>query len=568
MAPNLSKKLLSQRERIIPAGKKVFKNGTALIYRRQTTILSAAFVLAVLMLASRILGLVRWRILAAIFGPGKELDVYIAAFSWPDTIFQLLVMGALSSAFIPIFTDYVIKGEKKTASLIASSILNLSLIIAFILMFALFVVVNISPSILAPGFSQTQLEDFRGLVNVMLLAQPFLVVSGFLTSILQSYQRFLLPALAATLYNVGIIIGSIWFTPFLGIYGPAWGVILGAVFFLVAQLPLIRNLKIDFSLGADLNHPGVRTVGKLSLPRTLGIAVGQIDAKVDLILATLLSVGSVSVFVFANSLQSFPVSIFGYAIAIASLPTLSIEYSQKKLGDFKQTLLSSLNQIFFLVVPMAVIFMVLRVPVVRLVYGVGKFGWEDTLSTATTLSFFAIGLFAQAGILLLARAFYALQDTMTPVKAALIAVAFNIVISVTAVYLFAKVEVLGLTSSISAILNFLILLKMIDRKIDIFAQSNFLSSVLKTFSASLIMGIFLYSATHIKIEGRYLLDLLTDTTRTINLLLSISIITLVGLAIYVLLAWSLKSEELKMFKVVLEKAKNIRKILVVEESNV
>lgn len=542
------------------------KGVSALIYRRQTTILSAAAVLAILMLASRVLGLFRWRILAAIFGPGKELDVYVAAFSWPDVIFQLLVMGALSAAFIPIFTDYLIKGDKKTASLVASSILNISLLLTLVLMTALFLIASFFPAALAPGFSPEQLKEFGSLVRIMLLAQPFLVVSGFLTSILQSHQRFLLPALAATLYNLGIIIGALWLTPFLGIYGPAWGVVLGGILFFLAQVPLVKSLKINFSLSFDYLHPGVKSVGRLSLPRTLGIAVGQIDAKLDLILATLLSVGSVSVLMFANSLQSFPVSIFGSAIAIAALPTLSIEFSQKKIEDFKQTLLSSLNQILFLIVPFAVIFMVLRIPVVRLIYGSGRFSWEDTVSTATTLSFFAIGLFAQGGVLLLARAFYALQDTKTPVKAALIAVAVNTILSVTAIYAVARVEVLGLTSSIAAILNFLILLKMLDKKINFLSRSNLFASTLKTFSASLIMGLFLYLATHIKMNDRYILDILTDTTRTLNLLLSISLITLVGLTIYILLSWSMKSEELKIFQVVLEKVRNMRKILVVEES--
>lgn len=544
----------------------LIRNGTALIYRRQTTILSAAFVLAVLMLASRVLGLMRLRILASIFGSSSELDVYLVAFSWPDTIFQLLVMGALSSAFIPIFTDYVIKGEKKVASHIASAVLNVSLVLTLLLMAILFVTVTFYPGLLAPGFSEEQLVHFSNLTKIMLIAQPFLVLSGFLTSILQSYQRFLLPALAATLYNVGIIAGAVWLTPVLGVYGPAWGVVIGAIMFCLAQLPLLRSLNVSLAPNFDYRHPGVTTIGKLSLPRTLGIAVGQIDAKVDLVLATLLSVGSVSIFTFANSLQNFPVSIFGYAIAIAALPTLSIEFSQKKLSDFKQTLLSSLQQIFFLVVPFGVIFMVLRIPVVRLIYGAGKFSWEDTVATATTLSFFAIGLFAQAGVLLLARAFYALHDTMTPVKSGLIAVIFNVLASILAVYLFARVEVLGMTASASAILNFLLLLNMLDRKINLLEHKNLVNSTFKTFTGSLIMGVFLYLTTHIKIQDKYVLDLLTDTTRTLNLLLSIGLITSVGMFIYIFISWLFRSEELKMFAIVIEKIRNIRKILVVEEN--
>ena len=546
-------------------GKQIFRNGTALIYRRQTTILSAAFVLAVLMLASRLLGLLRLRILGSIFGTSSELDVYMAAFSWPDTIFQLLVMGALSSAFIPIFTDYIIKGEKKTAAYVASAVLNISLVFTFILMLGLFIIVSWFPALLAPGFSSEQLTHFSNLTKIMLLGQPFLVLSGFLTSVLQSYQRFLLPALAATLYNVGIIAGAIWLTPLFGIYGPAWGVVIGAILFFLAQIPLVRTLKIDLRPVFDFRHEGVVTIGKLSLPRTLGIAVGQIDAKVDLVLATLMSVGSVSVFVFANSLQSFPVSVFGYAIAIAALPTLSIEFSQKKLSDFKQTLTSSLQQIFFLVVPFGVIFMVLRIPVVRLAFGAGSFSWEDTVATATTLSFFAIGLFAQAGVLLLARAFYALHDTLTPIKSGLIAVTFNVIASIIAYYLFYRVEVLGMTASAAAILNFLILLNMLHRKIGL-DQKTLLTSTLKTFTASLIMGVFLYLTTHIRIQDKYLLDLLTDTTRTLNLFLSISLITIIGMLIYVFIAWLFKSQELQMFKVVFEKIRNIRKILVVEEN--
>ncbi len=536
---------------------KILKTTKNILSLRQTSIISAALVLMMMVFTSRILGLIRDRMLAARFSP-DELGVYFAAFRLPNLVFELLVMGALSAAFIPVFTDYIDDVERKQAWRLASSVINIGLLCFAVLIIPILVFSWPICRFLAPGFNNDQLSQMVVFTRIMLLAQVFpLIIGNFLTGMLQSFKHFLIPALAPVAYNLGIILGIFFLTPFLGLYGPVLGVVFGAILFMAVQLPLIRLIGYRHSWSFSFSHPGVIEVGRLMLPRTLGLAVSQIDTTIDLILSTLLGARMVTIFNFAQHLQQLPVGLFGATIAQAALPTLSEIKSKKNLDEFKNTFLASMNQILFLVLPTAVILVVLRIPLVRLVFGASRFDWEATVLTGKTLAFFSISLFAQAIVPLLARGFYALHDSKAPVIIGMICVLINTILSIIFITrLHFMVWGLAASASIASIANACLLLIFLDRRVGKFVRSRLIIPAIKMFIASGITGIFIY------IPMKLLDQLVFDTTRTINLIFLTGTVTSIGLLVYLFLAWFLKIDEVILFFNLAKKIGRVKRLFI------
>jgi len=514
---------------------KLFKNTFLLLNKTQTNILSAASVIMTAVAISRVLGLFRDRLLAGRFTP-EELGVYYAAFRLPNMIFELLVMGALATAFIPVFTASLITKGSREAFRIASSVINIGLLVFAFFSFPILLFTKQICYLLAPGFDEAQIKLMVSFTQIMILAQVFpLIIGNFFTGILQSFRNFLLPSLAPVIYNVGIIIAILIFTPFVGLYAPVLGVVIGAVLFTVIQIPAIISLGYRHDFNFSFSDPGTREVGKLMLPRTLGLAVSQIDTTVDLVLCTLLGASAVTVFNFALHLQQVPVGLFGASIAQATLPSLSSFFAQKNINEFKKIFISSFHQILFLVVPLSAILIVLRIPLVRLVFGSSVlFDWESTVSTGKILAFFSISLFAQAEVHLIARSFYAMHNSKTPVIIGAISVAINTALSLLFILVYHyQVWFLGLSSSIASILNMLLLLIFFDRKVSSLDRFELLFPALKIFLAGTIAGVALY------IPIKLFDQLVFDTTRTINLIMLTTVSTVIGLSVYMFFAWFL-----------------------------
>ena len=535
--------------------KRFFKNTLFLLSKKQESILSAAGIIMMAVFLSRGLGLFRDRLLTARFSP-QELGVYFAAFRLPNLIFELLVMGALSTAFIPVFSGYLSERKKREAFSIASSVINIGTLIFLLLALPLLIFAFQVSSFIAPGFSREEILLMASFTRIMILAQVFpLIIGNFLTGILQSFNRFLIPALAPIAYNLGIIIGIVFLSSSFGLYGPVLGVVLGAFLFMIIQLPFIFSLGYRHLLIFDFQHKGVKEIGKLMLPRTLGLAVSQIDTTVDLILASFLGARSVTVFNFAQHLQQLPIGLFGAPIAQAVLPLLSRFSAKKNLEEFKQNLLDAFHQILFLTLPSSVIFIILRIPLVRLVFGAARFDWEATVLTGKTLAFFSLSLFAQSLVHLLARAFYALHDSRTPVKIGAVCVLVNTFLSILFVkFLFLPVYALGFSTSIASILNFLLLLVFLERKVNGLDKRKLFWPTLKIFVASGITGLFLY------IPMKLLDQLVFDTTRTINLLLLTGVAGFCGVSCYLFLAWFLEIKEVGTFLDLVKRLAGLRKI--------
>lgn len=539
---------------------KLFKHTVSLITGTQNSILSAASVIMLTVAFSRVLGLLRDRMLAARFTP-DEIGIYYAAFRLPNMIFELLVMGALATAFIPVFTSYLDTKGKEDAYEMAASVINLGLIIFLIFTLPILAFTDQISRLFAPGFSPAQISLMASFTRIMLVAQVFpLIIGNFFTGILQSFRNFIIPSLAPVLYNVGIIIGILIFTPFFGLFAPVIGVVIGAVLYAAIQIPLTLSLGYRHHLRLFPLHQGTKEVGRLMLPRTLGLAVSQIDTTFDLVLSTLLGASAVTVFNFAQHLQQVPVGLFGASIAQAALPAFSSLHARKKADEFKNVFIAGFHQILFLVVPISSILIVLRIPLVRLVFGASTlFDWQATVTTGKTLAYFSLSLFAQSLIHLLARAFYSLHDSKTPVYIGAVTVAINTVFSVVFImYLHFDVWSLGLSTSISSILNMMLLLYYLDRKVGSFNRVELILPALKIFLAGLVTGVALY------IPIKLLDQLVFDTTKTINLFLLTSISTIMGTSVYLFLAWFLGVPQMSLLAKLYNRARTWRNVISID----
>lgn len=489
-------------------------------------------------LFSKILGLLRDRLLAHTFSP-DTVAIFFAAFRLPDLIFQILIFGALSVAFIPVFTDYMEQKGKEEAFKLAQSVLALSLLLLLVVTVLVYIFVDPLTLLIVPGFSVEQRVQVAALTRVILIGQIVLTIGSFFVGILQSFQRFIVPALAGVFYNFGIILGILLLSKPFGILGPAFGVIIGATLHVLFQLPLILSLGFRLYRIKNIFHSGVREIMRLMSVRTIGLAAEQVNETVGVILASLISTASITYLTFAQHLQVVPIGLFGATIAQAALPVLSYERARGKMEEFKATLLTTMHQILFLALPATAILIILRIPSVRLTFGASRFDWEATVLTGQTLAFLAIALSAQAVSLLLVRSFYALKDTRTPVLVSLVTVGVNIALSVYFVRMLnLPVWSLGLALSISNLISAFLLFFSLHKKIGGFDLKQVMIPLNKMLMATAIMGVALY------IPIKLLDQVIFDTTRTVNLLILTGISSIFALSIYVFLVWFMRVREL------------------------
>lgn len=540
------------------------KSLITLLGARQSSILSGALILMITVFASKFLGLIKYRLLVYQFNT-SDAAIFIASFSFPDLLFQLLVFGTLSVAFIPIFTETLNKKGEEEAFKFASNILNLTLFVFIFLTILGFVFVSQINSILIPGFKGEQKIVTDQLTRLIMLGQIILVIGSFFVGIGQSFQRFIVTSLAPLFYNVGIIIGIAVLSPFLGLMGPAVGVIIGATLHVLVQMPFVNSMGFKYSFTFDFLNSSVKEVFRMMSIRNIGLAMEVVNDKVGIALASLISTSSVTLLSFAQTLQVMPIGLFGATMAQAALPILSREFAKDEKESFKMTLLTTLHQILFLTLPATAILVVLRIPVVRLVYGASQFEWSDTVLTGWTVAFLALGLSAQSVILLLVRGFYAIKDTKTPVMVSIGTVILNIALSMLFIRVF-EMDVwgLGLSYSIATNISAVLLFVFLNKKIGKFDFSDVFVPAFKMLIAATTAAVALW----IPIQG---LDrLVFDTTKTVNLLILTSIASFFGLGVYIFLVWFMEVRELNTFAQVFGKIgrlqSNLRSQEIVQEA--
>ncbi len=530
-----------------------------LLTKRQTNILSAAFVIMVTVIISQLLGLVRQRLLVGIFGASNELGIYLYATQLPDTLFQLTISAALSSAFIPVFSDYITKNKEIEGHKMASTLLAVGMCIFFVfsLVLSLFARDVLQIFNIGANFSEADMNLMANLMRIIIFGQLLFIIGTFFTALLQSYNHFFIPGIAAALYNLGIITGVFFFSETLGIYSTTIGVVLGGIIFIAVQLPLAH--KIGFRFTPSLTHmksDGVKKISKLMWPRTISVIIYQFGTvTIASFISLLADPGRMNViFDFAKTLAFAPVALFGQTIAQAAFPVLARE--KDKPNEFKTTFINSFNQMFYLVMPISVLILILRIPFVRIVFGASKFDWPATVLTGKTLALFSISIFAQALITLVLRAFYALHDTKNPLIIGGISTVLVIIITyVFIVILGWGVDSIGLAFSITSIFQLIVLFLVLERKVGGFNKRSLYKSWAKIITSSFFTAFALY------IPIKLLDQLVFDTTRTINLLVLTGISSFLGLVLYLFLTWFFDVKEAKAYILMFEKAGNWKEIL-------
>jgi len=458
----------------------------------------AALVVAIAGIASRILGLVRDRVLASTFGAGDVLDVYYAAFRIPDLVFDLLVLGALGAAFVPVFMQLMEKQKMKEAWELASGILTLLIVIVMGVSVLFMIFAPSLMHIIVPGFTREKLELTTLLTRIMFLSPLFLGISAVFGGILISFKRFLIYSLAPLMYNVGIIIGALFFVDFFGPVGLAWGVVFGAFLHMLAHYPAARHTGFSYTplLRRAIGNPHVRRVMKLMVPRILGSSSSQLGFLVIAFFTSTLASGSLTVFMFANNIQSVVLGLIGVPFALAAFPMLSELRAKESETEFVALVSKTLRRILFYVIPASVFFIIFRAQIVRVVLGSGSFDWEDTILTFQVLGFLAVSLFAQSSIPLLARTFYAMQDTKTPFY---IALGSQIVNVIAVMALITRFDVIGvaIAFSFSSIVNMGFLLFFLKKKLHTLDGRHIMSSTLGIILATSVAAIVAQSVKYV-----------------------------------------------------------------------
>jgi len=504
------------------------------------SVASAAFVIAAAGILSRILGLLRDRILASHFGAGDTLDIYYAAFRVPDLVYNLLILGALSAAFIPVFTGLIAKNEEKEAWELVNVFLTTALIFLLIVagIFALFA--PLLMRLITPGFSPEKLQGVTMLTRIMFLSPIFLGISGIFGGILNSFKRFLIYSLAPIMYNLGIIFGAIFLVKPFGIAGLAWGVVIGAFLHMAIQFPNVKMVGLKYFPNFNFKNKDLRKVIILMIPRTMGLAVTQINLLVVTIIASTLAAGSLSIFNFANNLQSFPLGIFAIPFALAVFPILSHHAARDERDIFVQNFSKTFRQILFFIIPASVLILVLRAQIVRIVLGAGKFDWQDTILTFQALGIFAVSLFAQATIPLLARSFYALHNTRIPFLTGVAGEAMNLA---AALILSRYYGILGLVwaFSLSSIVNMFLLVFILRHKMENLDDKRIISVILKISLSALAAGLVAQLA-------KYLIEPYINLDTFVGVFSQMIFAGGVGAGVYLTLAYFFDLEEFHYLK--------------------
>jgi putative peptidoglycan lipid II flippase len=572
----------------------------------------SVFSVMLILLFTKVLGFVKLRTFAQLFGASHQLDIFWASFTIPDIIFMILVAGSVNAAVLPILTDVLYdKGKKDlnrlflqiTEVFFGLSVLMVGVIFIFAPQITTAIVSNDSLQQILNFSSRISTDDydlFIKLLRIGLLSPLALGVSGFITAYLQVRKRFFITSLAPLFYNVAMIIGPMLLVKSLGmgVEAIAISAVAGSFLHLLIQLPdLFKYLKTEgvkrFSIFKVTQSKNVRKTFKLAFPRTLGIFGEQVNVIVNTVISFTLPAGALSAYKFAYSLHLFPVNIIGSAIAQVTMPDLA-EFSCKNQKDeFRKALNNALQFSLYLVLPIVSVMLVLRLPIVRLIYGTGAFDWQDTLITAWSLALLSISVIGQTVVQLVLRAFYALQDTWRPLIAIVIGIVINLLgayyltnffshyydwrpileqifiqikdsngteLSVVLASFFSDtwswmnsrgdstlaVGGLALSLSLSYFAQMIISIMLLNKKVSVFSWKETMYPILLKLlnSAIMIMGMYFVFR---------LFDLQLDTSRTIQVIVLTIVVTIYGGLSYLVGSMLLSQEEFKQFEKLLKK---------------
>lgn len=456
-----------------------------LLNHTSQSITTAAVVLGGASLLAKVLGLARDRLLTHTFGAGATLDAYYAAFRVPDFLYNLLVLGVLSAAFIPLFTHWWSRDRSRAWEFLNRAVTTLGALLAVISL-ACVLLAPVLVRVIAPGFDGEKYLDTVALTRIMMISPLLLGISAAVGGALQSLKKFFIYALAPIMYNIGIIVGVLAFVPLFGIRGLALGVVLGALLHVIVQIPALVASGFRPQLLWGWRHADVRELLKLTGPRMVALAAAQINIVVLTMFASLMGDGAIAVFDLANNIQSFPIGIIAVSFAVAAFPVMSEFAAADNPDGLAKTINATLRLVMTWIIPVAVLFVVLRAQWVRIILGSGAFDWNATIATADALGFFSLGMLGQSLVHVLARGFYALKDTRTPAVVGLSSVALGIVL---ALWLRGPLGVGGLACAVAvqSTLNAGVLWYLLNQRIGSLASDQTLHTFYKLCIAGLAM---------------------------------------------------------------------------------
>ncbi|MCA9388549.1 murein biosynthesis integral membrane protein MurJ [Candidatus Berkelbacteria bacterium] len=378
----------------------------------KNSLVSAATILILTTLASNVLGLLRDRFFAQKI-PTDLLDTYFAAFRIPDFVFNILILGTITAAFIPVFLEYREKNKEDAwrvvhimLGAITVSLLGISVLLLLLMPYLV--------PLLVPDFSAEKQSLTVELARIMLFQPIFFGFSYLFSGVLNALKRFFVYALAPLVYTAAIIISTLLFADQHGPSALVWGVVAGSFLHMAIQLLVAKNIGLKLAFSFDFSHPAFKKILRLMVPRSIGLGMLQAMLLTFTAIASALGPGAVAIYSLADNIQTMPTAVFGLSFITAMYPTMSENVAQKKIGEFAHLIWRGIRYLIVLLVPAGIGLILLRSQTVRLILGTGHFGWEQTILTADTLGLFSLSLFSQALVVLISRAFYALHDTKTP----------------------------------------------------------------------------------------------------------------------------------------------------------
>jgi putative peptidoglycan lipid II flippase len=497
---------------------------------------------------SRILGLVREMTFSYLFGAGMMMDAYRIAFNIPNLLRDLFSEGSLSAAFLPIFSDYDKKKGKRDAFQFTGYVFNvlllfIGLLVALGMLFSPQIVHTI-----AYGFTKDP-EKFALTIRLTRIMFPFvifMVLSALTMGILNYYNHFFTTGFAPALFNIGIIGCGLALSPFLvqkgisPILSVGIGVLIGAFLQLLIQIPFFIKSGFWFVKRINFRERGLRRLLKIMIPIEFSYAVTRINVMVNMFLASLLIEGSVSYLGYAMRLMQLPIGVLGMAVATVTLPDAAKLVSESKHGEVIKVFSRSLRFVFFLTIPASTLLFILRIPIVGLIFERGAFTAQDTVFTSQALAFYSLGIFAMSSSRVVTSIFYSYKDARTPLFISIFTVALNVILSLILMR-FLYFKGLALAASIASIFNLSILLVFLRKRLHTIDGKRIVIDFMKIILSSAICGGIVFLLLHYS-------PLLLTFGRTLNYLLSVVVLGIIGCGIYLLVSRLLGVESAKQIK--------------------
>ncbi|MHB8770606.1 MAG: murein biosynthesis integral membrane protein MurJ [Syntrophales bacterium] len=453
-------------------------------------VVRAAGVVGVATMLSRVFGFLRDMVVAGLFGAGLTTDAFFVAFRIPNLLRRLLAEGSLTVSFVPVFTEYLRNKTRQEALVLANvTFTALSiLLVAVSLLGVLFSPVIVT--VMAPGFSRMPAQYDLAVFLTRLMFPYILLISlvALCMGILNSLRHFAAPALSPVVLNIAMILAALTLRGFFRepVVALAVGVMAGGVLQLAMQWPFMVRIGVRLKPDFRFRHPGLKRIGMLMLPASFGAAIYQINIFIGTILASLLPAGSVSYLYYADRIVELPLGVFAIAVGTATLPSFSEQAAGGRIEELKRTIAFSLRLILFITIPATIALIALRVPIISVLFQRGEFGLQSTELTAQALLCYSVGLWAFSVIRIIVSAFYSLQDTRSPMKAAIVALIVNALFSVILMFPL-KHGGIALATSIASAVNVGMLWVILTRRVGPILDGAFFRSVAKTALASLLM---------------------------------------------------------------------------------